>query len=55
MNLYCKCGNKIERKEKGEILKHRGEDICSECRREAGEPRYSKYLSARRSKQCRPA
>jgi hypothetical protein len=34
MNLYCKCGNKIERKRKGDITSHRGEDVCQECRDE---------------------
>ena len=50
MNLYCKCGNKIERLKKGQILQHRGEDICEECRKIVATERYKHYKNYNKEK-----
>jgi hypothetical protein len=47
--LYCKCGQRIERKEKGEMLESRGDIMCADCRRVLAGVRYAKYLTVRRA------
>ena len=49
-NLYCKCGNFIERTFKGSHIYHRNERVCEKCAQAGLIIRYEHYSKKSREK-----